>query len=379
MATLEDLVEDMARLTDAPCTLEDPDFRLIAFSDHRADDVVDPIRQRSILQRRSDEQVRAWFREHGIETSPGPLRVEGDAQLGIVGRLCVPARHLDRVHGWFWLLDPDDRIPTETWPEATRIAEAAARLLGVAERRQTHRDALFRELVEGGRRAARASADELARAVGVRLDEPVACVLVERPDLLDQVASRPARAGVAWFRSPDVVEGVVRAGVLEGRDDLDAVLTALGVGRRVAELDGATRVAVGPTVEGIDDLAASHRGAQVALRVARAPGSGELVRWSDLGPLALLGLGRDDDLREAVLDAGLTRLLAAAPDDVLATVRTWLEEAGSASRTAERLSVHRQTVYHRLDHAARLGGLDLSRGADRLRLHLALELAPHLD
>ncbi|MFW6866280.1 PucR family transcriptional regulator [Nocardioides sp. CPCC 206347] len=379
MSTLDDLIEDLARLVDAPCTLEDPDFRLIGFSDHRNDDVVDVIRQRSILERRSSTEVRAWFQAQGIADSPGPLRTPADPDLGIVARLCVPARHLGRVHGYFWLIDPDQRIDESTWPEAMRIAEAAAGLLNVAERRQGHRDALFRELVEGGHVAARASAVDFAHAGSLDLREPLTCVLVERPDLLDQIASRPSRAGVVWVRSgPAVAGAVVRASLLAAATDIGGLLTAIGLGRRVDALDRATRVAVGPTVEGIDELARAYRGAEVALRVARNRAPGEVVAWQDLGPLALLGVARDDDLSAAVIDQQMQSFLADAAVDVLETVRIWLDEAGSAGRTAARLSVHRQTVYHRLAQVEKATGSDLSRGQDRLRLHLALHLAPYL-
>ncbi|TNM50190.1 hypothetical protein FHP29_00710 [Nocardioides albidus] len=379
MSSLDDLVEEMARLTDAPCTLEDPDFRLIGFSDHRGDDVVDSIRQRSILQRRSSDDVRAWFRGQGIEDSIGPLRTPADEKLGIVARLCVPARHLDRVHGYFWLIDPEGRIPESTWPEAARIAESAARLLNVAERRQAHRDALFRELVEGGRLAARDSAVDLAHAGGLDLQEPVTCVLLERPELLDQVASRPSRPGVVWVRSaPGVACAVVRAALLDPAADLDGLLGTLGLGRRIDSLDRVTRAATGPVVAGVDELAAAHRGALVSLRIARTASAGSVVRWESLGPLALLGVTRDDDLAAAVIDARVRTFLASSAPEVLDTVRVWLDEAGSASRTAARMAVHRQTVYHRLGQVEQATGYDLARGQDRLRLHLALELAPYL-
>lgn len=378
MTTLDDLTEEMARLTDAPCTLEDPEFRLIAFSDHRTDDAVDSIRQRSILQRHSDADVRAWFRGQGIEDSDGPLRTPADAELGIVARLCVPARHLGRVQGYFWLLDPDGRIDPGTWPEAGRIAESAAHLLNVAERRQARRDALFRELVEGGRLAARESAADLADAAGLDLHEPLACVLVDRPELADQVASRPARSGVVWARTGDAVAAVVRARLVADATGTDALLTALGIGRRLDSLDSVTRAAVGPVVPDIDSLATTFRGARVGLRVARTRPPGDVVTWASLGPLALLGVARDDDLAAAVVEPAVQQFLATATADVVTTLRTWLDEAGSASRTAERLSVHRQTVYHRLAQVEQATGYDLARGRDRLRLHLAVELAPFL-
>lgn len=378
MTTLDDLTEEMARLTDAPCTLEDPQFRLIAFSDHRTDDAVDSIRQRSILQRHSSDDVRVWFRGQGIEDSEGPLRTPADTELGIVARLCVPARHLGRVQGYFWLLDPDGRIDPGTWPEAGRIAESAAHLLNVAERRQARRDALFRELVEGGRLAARESAADLADAAGLDLHEPLACVLVDRPELADQVASRPARSGVVWARTDDAVAAVVRARLVADASGTDDLLTALGIGRRLDSLDPVTRAAVGPVVPDVDSLATTFRGARVGLRVARTRPPGDVVTWASLGPLALLGVARDDDLAAAVVEPAVQQFLATASAEVVATLRTWLDEAGSASRTADRLSVHRQTVYHRLAQVEQATGYDLARGRDRLRLHLAVELAPFL-
>ncbi len=380
MTSLDELVEEMARLTDAPCTLEDAEFRLIGFSDHHGGDVVDQVRQRSILERRSTDEVRAWFRSHGIETAPGPLRIPGDDALGIVGRLCVPARHLGRVRGYFWLIDPDDRIAASTWPEALRIAESAAGLLNVAERRQVHRDELFREVIEGARTSARESVTEFAWAGGFDLHEPVHCVLVERPELLDQVASRPTRSGVLWVRTGDETAAVVvRSPLLDHATTLDALLAAIGLGRRVDALDRSTRAAVGPRVTGIDDLSTAYRGAAVALRVARSRAPGEVTTWESLGPLALLGVARDADLRDTVLSPELSGFLASAPSDVRRTVQVWLDEAGSVARTAARLAVHRQTVYHRLAQVERATGYDLDRGDARLRLHLALTLAPYVE
>jgi hypothetical protein len=376
VTTLEELVEDMALLLEAPCTLEDAEFRLIGFSDQRGGAAVDTVRQRSILERGSSVEVRDWFHGHGIREAPGPVRTPTDDARGIVGRLCVPARHRGRVYGYFWLLDPDDTINQQLWPEAGRIAEAAAKLLDLVERRQERRDALFRELVEGVT-AARLSATELAAAGGLDVHEPVRCVLVQRPELAEQVASRPARPGVVWARAgAGTCAAVVRASLLPATAVLPDVLTALGLSRRVADLDRATHVAVGPAVRGLDELASAHTGALVALRVARAGAGGTVVDWTSLGPLTLLGVARDGDLAWSLIPPHLARFLREATPEVLETARVFLDEAGSASRTAKRLAVHRQTVYHRLSQIERRSGCDLSSGEDRLRLHLALRLAP---
>ena len=57
--------------------------------------------------------------------------------------------------------------------------------------------------------------------------------------------------------------------------------------------------------------------------------------------------------------------------------RVHLEEAGSVAATAERLGLHRQSVYARLRRIEAVAGLDLSRGRDRLELHLGLLVDRH--
>lgn len=374
VTVLDDLVDEMAHLLDAPCILEDVDFRMIGFSDQRR--LADSVRQHSILERGSTAETRAWFHAHGIRESPGPIRVPGDAASGILGRLCVPARHLGRVHGYFWLLDPDGEIEESLWPEATAIAESAAALLGLGEKRQARRDGLYRELVEGGVRDARRSAAELAAAAGVDLGEPITCVAIDRPELTGQLSSLPTRHGVVWVReSSTVAAALVRSSILSAERSEDGLLTALGLGNRDRRLDEATYAGVGPSVPGIDGLASSRTGALVALQVTRAERV-PLRTWKDLGALALLGIAREDDLAWALVDEQVTAFIRRASADLVTTARVFLDEAGSVARTAERLAVHRQTVYQRIAQVERLSGCDLSSGKDRLRLHLALSLAP---
>jgi DNA-binding PucR family transcriptional regulator len=63
-------------------------------------------------------------------------------------------------------------------------------------------------------------------------------------------------------------------------------------------------------------------------------------------------------------------------DRVLAeTAEVFLDCAGSASRAAAALQIHRQTLYYRLSRVAALTGLDLADGEARLLLHTSLKAA----
>jgi DNA-binding PucR family transcriptional regulator len=77
----------------------------------------------------------------------------------------------------------------------------------------------------------------------------------------------------------------------------------------------------------------------------------------------------------ASLDPRLTALLDQADGPVITNLETYLDLAGDARASAERLSLHRGTLYYRLRKAERIAGVDLRSGDDRLALHLGFRLA----
>jgi DNA-binding PucR family transcriptional regulator len=57
------------------------------------------------------------------------------------------------------------------------------------------------------------------------------------------------------------------------------------------------------------------------------------------------------------------------------TAEVFLDCAGSASRAAAALQIHRQTLYYRLARIGQITGLDLADGETRLLLHSSLKAA----
>ena len=58
-----------------------------------------------------------------------------------------------------------------------------------------------------------------------------------------------------------------------------------------------------------------------------------------------------------------------------ARVAATIGRAGDTKASAERLSLHRGTLYYRLQKAEQIAGVDLRSGCDRLALHLGFKLA----
>ncbi|MEV5243635.1 PucR family transcriptional regulator, partial [Streptomyces cinnamoneus] len=187
----QQLVDEISAALGAPATLEDRDFGLIAFGAHGGDDdldlMMDPVRTRSILQRRSTAAVRAWFEAFGIARAQAPLRIPPDPAAGVFkGRICLPVRHRGVVHGYVWLLDDehlaglDLSVPFAD-PRLAQAMESAARigaLLAAEARAGAELGELLRELLTARPAGQEAARGALREALGAAADGPLALVAV---------------------------------------------------------------------------------------------------------------------------------------------------------------------------------------------------------
>jgi hypothetical protein len=344
---LQELVDDVSRLLAAPVTLEDADFTLLAFCAHdaAAPGAMDAVRTRSILTRGSPPETRAWFEEFGIASAEGPLRTPADRDAGILTRLVIPVRHEGSTRGYLWLLDggridPDDAADPALAAAVERAAEAG-RLL--ADRDVPAPDlgrSMAAALTGSGPAREQAGLPEQWRLPGAGA---VAAVL-------------PGSDGPA---SAAVLLPLPSAGDLRPAGALSAA--------SLASLPAGSTAGVSSVRKGLDELVAQWREACTAARVAATvPRFSPVAHWDELGSWRLVG-----DLPAP--DPAVLPLLA---EPLLAeTAETFLDCAGSASRAAAALQVHRQTLYYRLARIAALTGLDLADGDDRLLLHASLRAA----
>jgi DNA-binding PucR family transcriptional regulator len=99
-----------------------------------------------------------------------------------------------------------------------------------------------------------------------------------------------------------------------------------------------------------------------------------VLSWAELGFYRVVAQG--PAAVEALLaESPAARLRARADAELVRTALVYLDEAGQAARAATELSVHRQTLYYRLEKIEQLSGVDLDQGEARLQLHLGLALA----
>ncbi|HWT25852.1 MAG TPA: helix-turn-helix domain-containing protein, partial [Solirubrobacteraceae bacterium] len=132
------------------------------------------------------------------------------------------------------------------------------------------------------------------------------------------------------------------------------------------------RVAYGDAARGWAGMAASHRRACLAARVADAIEEldAPAVGWEDLGVFQLLAQVPAEELGRSAMDDRIRRL--ADKPELLHTLAVYLDAAGEAKRAADKLALHRASLYYRLHRIEEIAGIDLHSGADRLAAHLSI-------
>lgn len=383
----QELVDELSELLGAPATLENRDFELIAFGAYDSEGdldptVLDPVRTRSILTRRSTAAVRAWFEGFGITRATGPVRIPPTPEAGVYrGRVCLPVRHRGVVLGYVWLLDTD---PGPTERQLAAAMAVTARIGALLADEAQHGADLSREL----RAVLTAERDwqrdmavaELRSALGPRADTPHAVVCVAPwpsadPDDAPSVRTVPgatALCAVPWGAAAVSLALLVR---LRSVDVATPATSAAGrLLERVTARDagGTAGVAAGVSAPraGLADLGTAWAQASAAARAARAEARfAPVAQWTDIGPYRLLTALPPRSAQDPAVGA----LLSPAHRELARTAEVYLDRAGQAGRTAAELGVHRQTLYYRLSRVEQLTGLDLDDGEDRLLLHMALK------
>ncbi|WP_030763753.1 MULTISPECIES: PucR family transcriptional regulator [unclassified Streptomyces] len=432
----QDLVDEISALLGAPATLENRDFRLIAFGAHDSDDdlAMDPVRTRSILTRQSTADVRSWFEAFGIARATGPVRIPAAPDAGVFrGRICLPVRYRGIVQGYVWLLDQEPGKPGPE-PAALDAAMEVAQRIGVllAEEAKAGAD-LSREFlavltagrgwqqdmaVAALRVALGPDGDGLHAAVCVTPwagEAPASvpgaaavCVVPRRgggepgggagPGASTGAGSgpeatgEPALAVLLRLRSTDALTPALaavarllpRTAEATGAGGKDAAgkttsgKTAGGKGAGGSAGATATTTARGATagvadpVRGLADLPAAWEQAVAAARAAAAQ-----PRFGPVAQWSAIGPYRmlATLAADPVDDPAARTLLTPAHRELARTAEVFLDCAGQAGRAAAALGIHRQTLYYRLARVEQLTGLDLDEGEDRLLLHMALKAA----
>ncbi|MFJ9341701.1 PucR family transcriptional regulator [Streptomyces sp. NPDC101733] len=416
----QDLVDEISALLGAPATLENRDFRLIAFGAHDSEDdlAMDPVRTRSILTRQSTAAVRSWFEAYGIARATAPVRIPAAPDAGVLrGRVCLPVRYRGIVQGYVWLLDQDPGPEPGALVAAMEVAQRIGILLAEEAKAGADLSREFLAVLTAGRgwqQDMAVTALRVALGPGAEGLHTAVCVGPwpgEAPPSVPGAAAVCVVPGVTGDAGPGAGTragaGAARLAVLLRLRSADAAAPALtavarllpraepgpaggtggGSGTGTGTTGGGQGAGRAATVPGgapggritaglsdpfrtLTELPAAWEQADAAARAAAAqPRLGPVAQWSTIGPYRMLAA-----LAASPVDDPATRtLLGPTHRELARTAEVFLDCAGQAGRAAAELGIHRQTLYYRLGRVEQLTGLDLDAGEDRLLLHMALK------
>ncbi|MCA2211912.1 PucR family transcriptional regulator [Jidongwangia harbinensis] len=393
---LQRVVDAVAGRVGRAALIEDRHQRVIAYSAHT--EPLDAVRRTSILSRHTTPEVAAWFRAAGVHRTRAPMRTPAAPELDLLPRVCLPLLHADMLLGFLWFVDADGSMSDADIRDAETAAADVSRLLHRADllgdlASEREAEAARTLLAEPPEHRARAAAELLADGV-VADDGPVTALVVQ--PVGERATADPVRAALEhalvltrrWYGTRSALHLVRRdhgtlllCGGEAAHRPAASVARHLTAGLRAAvgRVPGVARtvVGLGETYPRLADAACSYRQAVRTARIAaRLPALGDVASWASLGVWRLLSMVDEQQVDVPEVHPGLLRLLNADGGRVLAqTLETYLDLAGNAHATAERLRLHRTTLYYRLQRVEQLAGTNLKDGNERLTLHLALKLA----
>ena len=384
---VEELVEEAAAKLGRGLSVEDLDGVLIAYSSNQPQ--ADPARVRFLLSKRLPPDIQAWQLSHGIATAVRPVTVPANPTLGMYGRVCVPLLVRGFRVGYLWILQGPEEDGSAAilaaLPGVRLELELLAGLLlesNTAESAHRRgREAEFLAAASGDRGAQAAIAgwrEVQGRApwqAAVLLDpDGVAPEDPQAATVATSTAAMQATAGIdpALFTAGAETHAVVLFAATTARASHAAVLTHYE--RELAKRSGrpAGRVIVGisepfSAVKALPEAVAQARLAAQAAAVD--PELGELVDVRSVGAYQLMGV-------LAAEPASVYFSLLEAEDrngELLPVLEMLYDSDGAVQTVADRLHVHRSTVYHRLARVRKVIGAEPLSGRVRQELHLVLK------
>jgi PucR C-terminal helix-turn-helix domain len=381
---LQYIAEQLARDLRRSVIIDDAALRPLAITAQTGR--LDRSRVEAVLQRGTSARERRKLTEHGVFAAREPVSIPGDPQQATLPRLCLPLRADDQLLGFLWLID-EPALTTEQTRQAQAAAAQAAHLLAQRAIQADSQFAMLSDLADGllhPQEQARQEAAAMLAGQAAPTGPPPYALAVIRP-----VADRPAPAsdpGRAAGKLPRAAANLrlrTAPGALVLASPGEGELVAITTAGALTELRRAVRSLPGPPLAvgtcgaaALVDVHASLGNAQYAAYVAaRVPQFGRAADWASLGVYAAFQHLYCEPSAPERICPGVGALLDQRAKTYRQTMRCYLECAAQAQQAAAQLHIHRTTLYWRLARAAELVPLDLRRGEDRLKLHLALTLA----
>ena len=371
-------------------SLEDLDGGLLAYSAHQS--TADRVRTNFLLSKLVPPDVSAWQLSHGIATAVKPVPVPANADLGMLGRVCVPLLARGFRVGYLWVLQLDDEQTPAAILQNLRIIRPELDALAEMLLNRSSADSDVRRTGEAQFLAACLGDRDAVVAVdgwpGVHGRGPWRlATLLERGDnaqrdpvesgLLHRLSALHATLGIntVLFSAGTETHAVVLLhDEIDGFDLFEVRRRfELEVSRRGGQLAAPALLGLSEPFADLRSLPSAYSEARSAVQAARVDAQlGTLVSFRAIGVYQFLAVGgRDVSPSESALFSELREF--DRNRELLPVLEMLYDKDGSVAEVAEHLHLHRTSIYNRLGRIRSLLGVDPLAGHARLELHLALK------
>ncbi len=382
---LQHIAERLARDLGRSVIIDNAGLRPLAISPQTGR--LDRSRVEAVLRRQTSARLRRKLTEHGVFSAREPVSIPGDPQQATLPRLCLPLLADDQLRGFLWLID-EPALTAEQTRQAHAAAAQAAHLLAQRAIKADGQFAVLSDLADGllhpQEQVRHEAATMLAGQAALTGPPPYALAVIRPAVGRPEPEPDPSRAAGNLRRTGGNLRLRAAPGTLVLASPRESELVAITTTGALAELHRAVRALPGPPLAvgtcgdtaTLADVRASLGNAQYAAHVAaRVPQFRRAADWASLGVYAAFQHLYCDPSAPERICPGVSTLLDQRAKTYRQTVRCYLECAAQAQQAAAQLHIHRTTLYWRLARAAEMVPLDLRRGEDRLKLHVALALA----
>ncbi|WP_326731669.1 helix-turn-helix domain-containing protein [Streptomyces phaeochromogenes] len=388
---LQRIVDALAESLGRSVAINDPTIHLLCASRHFGDE--DAVRVHAVLQRDAGSAVIGYLLAQGVTrwTEPGVIPARPDLRLQ--ARLCAPVRWRGVLLALLMVIDPDRSLTSD---QLNRVQDAVAAMAAVlyreflvADRHRAARETALRKVLSGSEKQRKKALESLKEGQRVRTAPSVTVSVFDVWDEADtetaeielalrasmETLARPDPAAAAYFVK-DCRAVLLQLGDKEpDQDQLHRQATAVAQQVQDAVVGGARCVVgIGDPCADLDQAWVSYEHAAIATRAARMlPGFEGVAQWAELGAYAPLLQIPAKRLTPNLVPAPLRALIAQdSHNRLVQTLAVYLDHAGSSPQAAAALHIHRTSLYYRLRQIEEITGLDLTRGDDRLNLHVGL-------
>jgi hypothetical protein len=392
---LDQVVDEVARITGRNVTLDDVFSRVLAYNTSHP--TTDRARIDSVLMKSVSGEARTWEAASDLSAKTRPFILPANPELGFLARVCIPLVSRGFRAGYLWILVRDEKddpgpILNAVAGLGTRIEEFAHAVMEASE--PGTQDAAAKENALWAVLRGSEKVDPGGWPLSVLGSGPISVVAFSSPVLREggdlsgaeqlrlvrhgmDEAQRGVHVPLLWAASIDHVAAVM-SGQVSGHDfsvirkRFGQVLALHGVSGSPGGGSELAEVGISEVTQHPGSLPLRYREAVAALqagvvdeRLAGTPAFGDIGIYQFLSQTGTGVLPRSSKL--AAIEA------APNGEELLSMLERIYDYDGPRNDLAAELHIHRTSLYHRLRRIGKIVGQDPLTSLVRLDLHVALK------